>query len=125
MTMERKHVKQMSPVERAIVETLVHNTLDWSSKTFYLVGRMNERRITRADALQCLRYGNVVELQNVGRVVMRDRTGVCVVADIPARHVVTVWYNAPDDNHYTLDNRLYQWHVDAVSFVQGLQAAMR
>lgn len=109
--MQRKHRKQMTKAEVMAVETLVTSVPAWTSKAHYDV-RSRERSVTRFEVYQTIAFGECIEAKDDNRVVMRHHTGVCVVVEIPTRTVVTVWYNAPEDKHYTLDLSQYRWVVD-------------
>jgi len=101
----------MTRGEIAAIESLIKAVPSWVSKSHYTV-RSRERRIARIEVFQAVRYGEVIEAKDDNRVVMRHHSGVCVVLSVPDHTVVTVWYNAPEDQHYTLDLSQYRWSID-------------
>ena len=134
--MERKHRSQMSAEEITFVETLVHSINEWDitatqhaldeaaykqRPTGHTVG---QSAITKTDILNTLKYGEVIELNDRGRVVIRlmkgKRAGTCAVINPATRKVVTVWYNDPRDNHETLRLSAYTWNVDVIVYLRGL-----
>jgi hypothetical protein len=113
--MQRKHRKQMSKQEVAAVESLVKSITSWVSKSHYAV-RSRERNVTRLEVYQAIAFGQCVEAKDDNRVVMRHHTGVCVVVEIPTHTVVTVWYNDPQDQHWTLDLSQYRWVINLIEW---------
>lgn len=122
--MERKHRNQMTSTEIKYVEALVHAITEWDLATEHAEERMREKNVSKSDVVSTLRYGAVIEVKNNGRVLMRARAtngkmkDTCVVVDINARAVVTVWRNFGADNHKTLIQSEYTWTADIVTFMR-------
>lgn len=115
--MQRKHRKQMNLAEVIAVESKVKSVGSWISKSHYEV-RARERNITRLEVYQAIYQGKVVEAKDDNRVVMRSVSGICVVIELTTRKVVTVWYNDPQDQHWTLDLSQYRWTINLVTWSQ-------
>lgn len=122
--MERKHRTQMSSEEIVFTETLIHN-LNGVIDDEHVRDRMKQKKVTEADIVNTLKWGNVIEVNSLSRVVMRlntgKRKGVVVVIDPSTQAIVTVWYNSPKDRHDTLDKSLYTWKVNLIEFLKGRQ----
>jgi hypothetical protein len=113
--MQRKHAKQMSRTEMAAVRMAVAAVPSWVSRGHYAV-RGRERSITRREVYEAILFGLPGEVNDKDRVVMRHASGVCVVVELPTHTVVTVWYNDPQDQHWTLDISQYRWTVNLVEW---------
>ena len=113
--MQRKHRKQMSREEVVAVEALVKSIPSWHSQPYY-VTRGRERNISRLSVYTAIAFGEVVEAKDDDRVLMRHHSGVCVVVDVKTRTVVTVWFNDPQDQHWTLDLSQYRWNQNLVEW---------
>lgn len=114
--MLRKHRKQMTPAEIHAVEARVKRVPAWVSQPYYAV-RARERNVSRLEVYRAIAFGQAIEAKDDDRVLMRGSDGVCVVVEIPTRKIVTVWYNSPDDQHWTLDLSQYRWNVNLVTWV--------
>jgi hypothetical protein len=119
MTGVRKHRTQMTRQEISAIETSVHSVQVWTVKSSYVVGRQRERTVSSIEVTKALQLGSVIELQDCGRVLMRSHDGICVVACLKNRTVVTVWYNTPEDNHYTLNIGAYRWYANVIPYLHG------
>jgi hypothetical protein len=121
---ERKHRTQFTEAEIVYTETLVHGIREWDFSKDHVLERMAEKKISKADLVNTLTWGEVIEVNDRGRVVLRlkngKRKGVCVVASIADRVLVTAWYNKPTDNHATLNESEYQWKVDVIKYLRSL-----
>ena len=119
MTNKRKHVSQMTENERMAAETYAHTLprYEWKSNA-HVTDRMTQKRISDAEVTLALRRGHIVEIHGNNapdiRFVMRyetDKRAVCVCSSTKG-NVITVWANALNDNHHTLDLSQYKWNVD-------------
>ena len=116
--MQRKHRKQMTVAEISSVESIVKSVPAWHSQPYYAM-RAQTRKIARFDVFRAIAYGQVIEAKDDGRAVMRGQDGTCVVVSVPTRTVITVWYNDPSDNHYTLDLSQYTWYTDLTKWQEN------
>jgi hypothetical protein len=116
----RKHRKQMSVAEIEYTESLVHSVTNWRTEVCrgHLLKR--GRTFTHEQIVNVMRTGWIVEVNSLGRVLMRDSTGLCVVVNVKARVAFTVWQNAPSDNHDNQSMGMYTWKVDVISYLRGL-----
>lgn len=123
--MQSKHRKQMSQAEIDYAEMLVHAIDSWKFDNDHLMQRMQQKGISKKDALLALKWGAVIRVQDDGRVLMRltqgTRSGVCVVASLKDHTLVTAWYNNPRDNHSTLDLSEYTWKANTTDFLRSIQ----
>lgn len=114
----RKHQKQMTPAERQHVENHIHGLRGWILKPHAI--KRGLERVVDTDALYTtMRIGDVIEVHNDVpaqiRAVLRADLGnasICVAADLTNREIVSVWVNALDDQHDTLNLGNYRWQVD-------------
>jgi hypothetical protein len=122
---ERKHRSQMSQEEILFAETLVHGITEWNFAVDHIMDRMAEKNIKKQDAVNTLRYGSVIEVNDKGRVVMRLMKGMmkgtCVVVSIHDRVLVTAWFNKGSDNHKTLNKSEYTWNVNTIEYLRRIQ----
>lgn len=135
--MDRKHRNQMTPDEITFAETLIHSIQEWDvtgtdharSEAAFKPRVSGQTRgqsaISKQDIINTLKYGNVIELNDRGRLVVRlmkgKRAGTCVVVSIRDRKVVTVWYNDPRDTHATLRLSEYTWNVNVIDYLRSQQ----
>jgi hypothetical protein len=123
--MERKHREQMSPAEIEYSESLVHGITDWNLMTHHAAERMAEKHIAKQDVVNTLKYGAVIEVTSLGRIVVRlmkgKMKGTCAVVSPKDKTVVTVWYNRGSDNHSTIDMSQYGWDVNVITFLEKIQ----
>lgn len=123
--MERKHRSQMSAEEIKYAETLVHSITEWNFAVDHVMDRMAEKKIKKQDAVNTLKYGDVIEVNDKGRLVMRLMKGMmkgtCVVVSVHDRVLVTAWFNKGSDNHKTLDKSEYTWKVNVIEYLKGLK----
>jgi hypothetical protein len=131
--MESKHRRQMSQDEIRFAERTIHAINDWRLEgNDHLNERMEEKGVSKKDALLALRCGEIIRVQDNGRVVMRlmrptqpfssDRVGTCVCASLTDHTLVTAWYNEPTDNHDNLNISMYRWRVDVVEYLKTLRS---
>jgi hypothetical protein len=120
----RIHRKQMTAEQIVFTEALVHNMSEWNFAVDHVMQRMLEKKVTKDAAVNTLKYGEVIEVNDNGRVVMRLmkglRAGTVVVVSIRDRVLVTAWYNSPKDNHKTLNLSEYTWKLDVIGYLKGL-----
>jgi hypothetical protein len=120
----RIHRKQMTAEQIVFTEALVHNMSEWNFAVDHVMQRMLEKKVTKDAAVNTLKYGEVIEVNDNGRVVMRlmkgMRAGTVVVVSIRDRVLVTAWYNSPKDNHKTLNLSEYTWKLDVIGYLKGL-----
>lgn len=123
--MARKHVLQMSDLERDCVNAFIHvNVHRVTARCAHYEDKAKERSFTKSQALEAVKSGYVIEVHNNKapdiRAVVRDKEGTCVVVSLKQWSVVTVYYNAPDDHHETLDFSKYRWEQDLTALIRGL-----
>jgi predicted metalloenzyme YecM len=126
-----KHRQQMSPAEITAAEQLVHSIDGWDFTDDHVVLRMGQKAVSKKDAAVTLKCGEVIAVQNNGRILMRlmrrpapfatTKVGTCVVVHIASRKLVTAWYNKPTDNHATLDLSQYAWQVNVIEYLRSIQ----
>lgn len=127
--MERKHRKQMTHSEINFAEQLIHKTDGWDFAASHALDRMKQKNISKQDLLDTLQFGEVVEVNDKGRVVLRLRTklrpdmkrGTCVVVSVRNKVLVTAWFNDERDHHATLDLAEYKWNVHVVEYLKSIQ----
>src|SRR5271165_4786314 len=110
----RKHTNQMSQAERQAIRSAVLS-LPVQSVIQHAKDRMAQKHVTPEQAMLAIQSGQVIELHNDAgtlRTLLRvdlQSTSVCVVLDLDRRAIITVWRNAVNDTHRTLDLSAYQW----------------
>lgn len=117
--MQRKHRTQMSASEITSVESLVHSVKGWRIGSCLVHASKRGRTITRDEVLDALTTGEVIEVNDAERVLMRSAKGICVVVNVKAKFTFTVWVNDPSDNHKTLNRSEYQWRVNVANYLRG------
>jgi hypothetical protein len=69
--------------------------------------------------------GTLIEVHNEKepdiRALMRDDKGTCVVVSLVSGDIITVYYNDPEDKHYTLNKGQYRWNVDLLDVLRGIR----
>lgn len=120
MDVLRKHRVQLSQQEIAYTETLVHSISGWNTDGGLIHASKRGRIFSHAEVLDALKTGRVIEVNSFGRVLVRSAKGICVVASIRDRRVITIWFNRPSDKHKTLDLAAYTWKIDAAAYVKSL-----
>ena len=116
----RKHLKQMSAVEIEFVESLVHGVKGWKTGIARGHAAKRGREFTETIILHAIQCGEVIEVNSLGRVLMRDGYGICVLVSIKDHVAFTVWANDPKDNHDSQHMGYYNWHVDVIKYLRGL-----
>ena len=123
--MERKHRIEMSKSEISFAENLIHSITEWNFATNHAMERMEEKGILKRDVLNTLKYGEVIEVNSYGRVVLRltlKGKGACiVVVGLSDRALVTTWFNDSVDNHKTLRLSDYGWKVNTTEYLRSIQ----
>ena len=129
--MQSKHRRQMSPEEIRFEESTVHAVDVWCFDNDHLLQRMAAKQISKKDAVLAAKHGEVIRVQDDGRVVMRlmrptppfaaDRVGTVVCVSLLDKTIVTAWYNDPKDNHKTLRLREYTWRVNVIDYLRSIQ----
>jgi hypothetical protein len=125
--MERKHRKQMTQSEIRFAESFVRKTDGWNLAENHTLERMAQKQITKQDLIDTLRFGEVIEVNSLGRLVLRLRLkltptmkrGTCVVISVTNKVVVTAWFNSEKDHHATLDLSEYRWNVKVVDYLKS------
>lgn len=128
MELLKKHRKQMTAAEIAVVERHVHSIRKFRADNSHLLHEMKHdkytKEITHKDIAKALKKGEVIEVAEGHRALVRlttgERSGVCVVISLRDDTVVTTWYNNPTDTHRTLDLSKYQWNVNAIDFIRSV-----
>ena len=129
--MARKHFTQFTETERAFAYGFIrHHVADIGGARSHFYDRASERTFTLGDAIAAIRTGKVIEIHNdrgEWRALLRDSLGTCCVLSLETLQVVTVYYNAPDDLHPTLNHALYHGgnQVDIVATVKILAPRFR
>jgi hypothetical protein len=126
----RKHRTQMSKLEIQMVEKLAHT---WSSTyvlSTHTEQRMEQKKVTRDELGQTLRWGSVIEVHrnngtDVRALMQLDEVGpysdkVSVVISLVDGQVKTVWRNAENDEHATRDTSKYQWRTNLTNVLYAL-----
>ncbi len=117
----------MTREERAFVHGLIRSRLERVTGAPHFYDRATERTFTLSDAVRTLRCGLVVEVHNNTpgdiRALVRDSLGTCAVVSLRSWQIVTVYYNAPEDPHNTLDWTPYRWRTNLVELVKELPDA--
>ena len=68
------------------------------------------RNISIGDARDVIRTGDFIEYNDdfgTRHVLLRGKSGVCVVVDLDLEEIATVYANHPDDNHQTINSSRY------------------
>jgi hypothetical protein len=127
--MSRKHNHQMNQEEKAFVVgyTRKHVAPNVNAARQHFYDRATERSFSFNEAKSVLVSGTVIEVHNNAasevRALFRNKEGVCVVVSLTDWTIVTVYYNAPDDTHQTLDYNAYRWSVNLVDVIKSLRRA--
>ena len=116
----RKHRKQMTAAEIEYTESLVHSLNGWRTGPGLGHAAKRRRTFSHQQVIEALRTGWVVEVNSLGRVLMRDTTGLCVVISIKDRVAFTVYANAPNDHHENQSMGMYKFNVDVISYLRSL-----
>jgi len=107
----RKHYSQMSEAEREEVLRFARELSLHGRPHYY--DRAKDRSFTDAQARMAVWQGSLIEVHDNKapdiRALIRDKEGTCVVVSLCSGDIVTVYYNDPEDHHYTLDKGQYQW----------------
>ena len=84
-----------------------------------------ERSFTREQVEHAIKHGGLIEVHDDKapevRVLLRDSSGTCVVVSLNTGEVITVYYNDPEDRHYTLNKGLYRWKADMQEVVSKIR----
>ena len=120
--MKRKHRLQMSQEEIDFVEYVLYAMSGWVIESALIHAAKKGRKFTQAEVLQAIKTGRVIEVNSYGRVLIRSAKGVCVVVSLCDRLAITVWFNAPHDNHKTLKRNEYTWDVNVISYIKNLRS---
>jgi hypothetical protein len=127
--MSRKHIHQMTNDEKAFVHGFLRKYIAprVSSARQHFYDRASERSFSIEEAKAVIATGLVIEIHDNAkpeiRALIRNHAGVCVVVSLTDWTIVTVYYNAPDDTHQTLDYNAYRWSINAVDLVKSLRRA--
>jgi hypothetical protein len=122
----RKHISQYTKEELAFVHGYIRANASrtWSANAHFY-DRANARSFTLPDAQQTIANGLVIEVHNERspdiRALVRSKNGTCAVVSLKTWEVITVYYNSPDDKHYTLNRSLYRWPQNLVQLVKSLR----
>ena len=124
MSNRRKHRQQMTPAEMQAAERLARSWAGRLSFVDHADERGAQKGVTPEEIRGAVLFGSVIEVHaNAApdcRAVLR-RGEVCVVLSLCTGQVVTTWRNRKSDQHDTLDLSQYQWPVNVVALVSGLQ----
>jgi hypothetical protein len=125
--MARKHIKQMSKEEIAFVHGYLRAKKDLLSTGLqsHFYDRASERKFTPEEAKAAVAGGVVIEIHNDRnpdvRCLVRNSKGTCAVVSLISFEILTVYYNAPDDNHDTLNWNAYRWNQNMVELIKSLR----
>src|ERR1700722_18006405 len=123
--MQRIHRKQMTAEQIVYVETLIHSTTGWDFATDHAMLEAAKDGIKKDALVNTWRYGDVIEVNDKGRVVMRLMKGMMkgtvVVVAVKNRVLVTAWRNKGSDNHKTLVLSDYTWNVNVIEYLRSIQ----
>lgn len=123
--MARKHRTQMVSQELTALTMHVRTLPVRTPNAGHFVDRKAERVFTITQVHDAVRSGDVIEIHNDAapdvRVLMRDDQGTCVVVSLVTRDIVTVYYNAPHDQHSTLNWSLYRWSAPVLPLLRNLR----
>jgi hypothetical protein len=129
--MSRKHFTQFSPDEIGFATGFIRRqVLPNVNGSEHFYDRATEREFTLDDAKETLRTGTVIEVHNDRgdwRALVRGKNGYCTVVSLETNRILTVYFNAPDDNHDTLNHKLYHGGnaFDVVAVVKNLLSQRR
>jgi hypothetical protein len=120
----------MSDEEIDFVEYLLYAMSGWetvhalthAAKRAREDGRHETRQVTHAEILRCIKTGRCIEVNSFGRILIRDKHGICVVVSLCDRHAVTTWKCDVKDTHQTLDRSIYKWKVNVIEYIKGLRS---
>lgn len=124
---QRKHRTQMSAAEAERVERLIRRVSNWKFDGTHYSLRGSEKFVLNTEVWLALEKGSLIEVRRVKqkgypvdvRATLRadvGRDSVIVCVSLSQRRVITVWRNALEDRHATLDLSKYTWRAG----VQGL-----
>lgn len=116
----RKHAVQMTAEEKMFAKALVNAIERVNVRNGHLLDEMKKDNLTVQDVLDAVRQGDVVEVNSLGRAVVRHARGTVVVVNLRNHDVVTAWYNRPTDQHKTLRMSEYTWKVNVVEYLRTL-----
>jgi hypothetical protein len=123
--MARKHITQCNPTERAFIHGYIRSNVHKVNGGNHFYDRANERHYSLSEARDALAKGLVVEVHNDRtpdiRALVRHSSGICTVVSLKTWEVITVYYNAPSDNHDTLNYNAYRWSVNVTELVKTLR----
>lgn len=118
----RKHRSQMTREEIDVLEYLLFAMNGWIIESAVNHATNKGRAVTREDVEDAIKTGEVIEINTLGRVLIRSKKGFCVVASLRDRIVITVWWNHPNDTHKRLKKDNYVWDVDVLNYLQSLRS---
>lgn len=118
----------MTPEELEALYSLVwSNAKKLWHPTGHFWDRARERHFTLADVVNAIGLGGIIEAHDDARpdirVLFRDAHGTCVVISLTNWRVITVYYNAPDDSHISLNWTLYRWSKNMADVVNKLRVS--
>lgn len=119
----RKLQKHFNKWEGKRINEIIHNNC-FKFNT-YSENRIKGRNISEIDVMRTIKYGNIVEFHfknNSPRVLVRGKEivkgeSICVVLDVRAMRVVTVYKNDFTDSHLTLHKELYRSNIDLMKYL--------
>lgn len=125
----RKHISQMNANEVAFLVGFVRGNTGRLDGTPHFYDRASGRTFTFAQAEEAIAAGVLIEVNKDGqdvRALFRrtkgENSGTCAVVSLLTFRIITVYYNAPDDNHSTLGRDQFRWRVDVVELVKRIRA---
>lgn len=128
--MPRKHYKSMNVAEITLAQQIVRANINFNF-TNHARREMGLDHITVFNVLNALQNGRVIEVNNdsltpKGEVDIRVVIEcvivwrkVVVVVGLVSRNVITVWQNAMNDHHATLDWANYTWETNLLTELAG------
>lgn len=123
MTEWRKHYSQMTKWEIKRIQDAINNS--HFTHTEYSLQRTIGRSISELDIQRVIKFGSIIEFHYKDgdlRVLIRgtekvNHDSVCVVVSINKKHIVTVYKNDCEDNHYTLHKEIYNRSIDLMRYL--------
>lgn len=118
----RKHRSQMTTEEIDVLEYLLFAMSGWIIESALIHAKNKGRKITHEEVEDAIKTGEVIEINTLGRVLVRSKKGICVVVDLRHRVVITVWWNHPNDTHKRLNLAQYTWNIDVIAYLHRLRS---
>jgi hypothetical protein len=106
----------MTPAEIVFAERLIHSR-DRVRLSQHARNQMKAHGLNVVDVARAVKFGSLIEVNSLGRCVIRHASGAVAVLCVRTGDIVTVWFNTPDDNHKTLNASNYGWRVNVIDYL--------